>query len=360
MRRYAILFLVAVMFFLAAIAGTSFSFGANEKNSKPLQEITAYTSLPAETVSILSEAYEKQNNIRVNFTVLPKQELLQKIQDDAVSDPSVVKTVDIVLADSETLSSAAELNLLIPNATEKNDAVKNNFKDETDRWIGVWYDPIIFCANKDFLKKVPDFPDTWENLSKAEKVRVGITDFLAADASANLMFQMIGNFGDKKTYEILRGLHPKVVQYTKYLSNPVRQAGMGESDISIAVESEALRYIQEGYPLKIVYPADGTSYLLTGAGITTKDAIKNLAAKNFSDWLLSDEAQMTLQKNGFYFLSTNPNALAYKTFAGKNLVLLNRGQNFSEVERQNFLERWVKYIRFGVEGKETTNLEIGN
>ena len=347
MRQYTILFLITFMLVLSAVAGTAYKVGADEENSgKPLQEITAYTSLPAETVTILSEEYERQKKIRVNFTVLPQKELLQKIRDDAVSDPTVVKTVDVVLADSELLKQAADLNLLLPNATESNDAVKKTFKDETDRWIGVWYDPIIFCANKDFLKKVSDIPDTWDTLSKTEKVRVGITDFLAADASSNLMFQMIGNFGDQKTYEILRELHPKVVQYTKYLSNPVRQAGMGESDISIAVESETLRYIQEGYPLKIIYPADGTSYILTGVGITTADTMKNLAAKNFSDWLLSDDAQLTLQKNGFYFLPTNPGTLAYKSFAGKNLVLLDKSKTFSEVERQNFLERWIKYIRF--------------
>jgi len=334
------------MIVLAAMAGSAYKVGADEHFSKPVQEITAYTSLPAETVTILSEAYETENKVRVNFTVLSQAELLQKIKDDAVSDPAVVKTVDIVLTDSEVLKQAADLNLLLPNATETNDAVKNNFKDDADRWIGVWYDPMIFCANKDFLKKVTDIPDTWETLSKAEKVRVGITDFLAADASANLMFQMIGNFGDKKTYEILRGLHPKVVQYTKYLSNPVRQAGMGEADISIAVESETLRYMQEGYPLKIIYPADGTSYLLTGVGITTADAKKNLAAVNFADWLLTDDAQIILQKNGFYFLSTNPTTLAYKTFAGKNIALLDKSKTFSETEKQNFLERWVKYIRF--------------
>ena len=360
MRRYTILFLVMTMFFLAAALGTSSGIGAQEKNSEPLQEITAYTSLPAETVTLLSEAYENQTKVRVNFTVLSQKELLQKIQDDAVSDPTVVKTADIILADSETLKQAANLDLLIPSSTETNDAIKNNFKDEADRWIGIWYDPIIFCANKDFLKKIPDIPDSWETLSKTEKVRVGITDFLAADASSNLMFQMIGNFGDKKTYEILRGLHPKVVQYTKFLSNPVRQAGMGETDISIAVESETLRYIQEGYPLKIIYPADGTSCLLTGAGITTKDAMKNLAATNFSNWLLSDDAQMTLQKNGFYFLSTNPNSLAYKTFSKKNLNLFDSSKIFSETERKNFLERWVKYIRFGTQGEENKNLEIGN
>ena len=346
MRRYTILALTAFMLVLAAIAGMTFPVDADKKISgTPTAELTAYTTLPAETAAVLSETYERENNVRVNFVPMSSQEILQKIKDDSVSDPTVVRTVDIVLADSKILREAADLNLFKPYTSEINDAVKDNFKDAQDRWVGVWYDPIVFCVNKDYMRTTVNLPDTWDKLAKAEKIRIGITDFLAADASANLMFRMIGNFGDAKTYEILRGIHPKVVQYTKFLSNPVRQAGMGETDISIAVESETLRYLQEGYPLKIIYPADGTSCLLTGFAITTSDAAKSQVAAKFADWLLSDEAQLYLQANGFYFVPTNPQTLAYKSFAGKNLVLFNDQQNFSYEQQHAFLDRWIKDVR---------------
>ncbi|MBQ4404993.1 MAG: extracellular solute-binding protein [Selenomonadaceae bacterium] len=346
MRRYKILILTAFMLCLAALAGMTLPVDADKKTlGAPTAELTAYTTLPAETAAILSEVYERENKVRVNFMPMNSREILQEIKNDAVSDPTVVRTVDIVIADSKILREAAQLNLLTPYTSETNDAVKDIFKDEYDRWTGIWYDPIIFCANKDFLKTTVNLPDTWEKLSKAGKIRVGITDFLAAEASANLMFKMIGNFGDAKTYEILSGLHPKVVQYAKFLSNPVRQAGMGEVDISVAVESETLRYLQNGYPLKIIYPADGTSYLLTGFGITTTDAKKNLVAAKFADWLLSDEAQLYLQTNGFYFIPTNPQTLAYKSFAGKNLVLFDESQKFSEEQQRAYLDFWVKEIR---------------
>ena len=346
MRRYTILFLTAFMIVLAAVAGMAIPVDADKKTlGVPTAELTAYTTLPAETAAILSEVYERENHVRVNFVPMNSQDILQKIKDDAVSDPTVVQTVDVVIADSKILEQAAALNLLTPYSSETNDAVRRKFKDEHDRWIGVWYDPIVFCANKDFLRSTVDIPDTWEKLSKATNMRVGITDFLAADASANLIFQMIGNFGDAKTYEILSGIHPKVIQYAKFLSNPVRQAGMGEVDISVAVESETLRYLQNGYPLKIIYPADGTSYLLTGSAITTTDSAKNLVAAKFSDWLLSDEAQIYLQTNGFYFVPTNPQTLAYKSFAGKNLQLFDAQQNFSDQQRHAFLDRWINDVR---------------
>lgn len=346
MRRYTVLILTAFMLVLAAVAGTAFPVDAGKKTlGVPTAELTAYTTLPAETAAILSEVYERENKVRVNFVPMNSREILQNIRDDAVSDPTVVRTVDIVIADSKILREAADLNLLTPYTSETNDAVKEIFKDSQDRWVGIWYDPIIFCANRDYLKTTVDLPDTWEKLSAAGKIRVGITDFLAADASADLMFRMIENFGDAKTYEILSGLHPKVVQYAKFLSNPVRQAGMGEVDISVAVESETLRYLQNGYPLKIIYPADGTSYLLTGFAITTTDAAKNQVAAKFADWLLSDEAQLYLQTNGFYFIPTNPQTLAYKSFAGKNLSLLDNRQKFSEEQQHEFLERWIRDVR---------------
>lgn len=347
MRRYTILLLVGFMLILAAVAGAAFPVDADKKIfGVPSQELLAYTTLPPETLTILSETYEREKNVKINFVPLSSKELIQSLRNDSVSDPTVVKTADFILTDSKTLSTAADLNLLTPYISETNDAVKNNFKDEYDRWIGVWYDPIIFCINRDYLRTLNNIPATWEELAENKRARIGITDFLAADASSNLMFQMIGNFGEEKTYEILSGIHPRVVQYAKYLSNPVRQAGMGEADISIAVESETLRYMQNHYPLKIIYPEDGTACIITGVGISTNDSIKNPAAAKFADWLLSDDAQISLQKNGFYFLSTNPQTLAYKTFAGKNLVLFKNNPKFTEQQCYEFLDRWVKEVRF--------------
>lgn len=346
MRRCTIWILTAFLLVLAAVAGFMLPVDADKKTSGvPTAQLTAYTTLPAETAAILAEVYESEHKVRVNFVPMNPKQIIQNIRDDAVSDPTVVRTVDIVLADSNILHEAAELGLLKPYTSEANDAVRDAFKDEQDRWTGVWYDPIVFCANKDYLRTTVNLPDTWEKLSTTGRIRVGITDFLAAEASANLMIQMIGQFGDAKTYEILKGLHPKVVQYAKFLSNPVRQAGMGEVDVSVAVASETLRYLQNGYPLKIIYPADGTSWILTGFGITTDDAAKTQVAAKFADWLLGDEAQLYLQTNGFYFIPTNPQTLAYKSFAGKNLALFDNRPKYSYEQQLNFLYRWVNDVR---------------
>ena len=147
MRRYTIFVLTAVMIVLAAVAGFILPVDADKKNlNSPTAELTAYTTLPPETASVLAEVYERENHVRINFVPMNSQDILQEIKNDAVSDPTVVRTVDIVITDSKILQEAASLNLLTPYSSETNDAVRKKFKDEHDRWIGIWYDPIIFCA----------------------------------------------------------------------------------------------------------------------------------------------------------------------------------------------------------------------
>ena len=51
---------------------------------------------------------------------------------------------------------------------------------------------------------------------------------MAADAAANLYFSLLAAYGDQAAFRLMAALHPKVVQYVKFLSTPVRMAGMGE------------------------------------------------------------------------------------------------------------------------------------
>ena len=86
--------------------------------------------------------------------------------------------------------------------------------------------------------------------------------------------------------------------------------------------------------------------MLMGTGIAKSvPEQQTAAAEAFADWLLTDEAQQLLQRNGFYFMPTNPATLAYKSFAGKNLVLFDQSVEFTPQQRHDFLDRWVKYIR---------------
>ena len=345
MRRYTPLFLTAFALFLLVLAGAAYLAGAGGKEKQlARQDLVVLTTLPAETAQVLASAYEDATGIRVQFVPLSTDRIAARMKEQA--EVASAPRAALALTDSETLTQAAAKGYLVPYVSETNDMVADSLRQQGGFWTGVWYDPVVFCVSSDYLKTLKRIPDSWQALAKSD-ARVGITDFMAADASANLFYAMMAQYGDEATLSIWRAIHPRVVQYARYLSNPVRQVGMGEVDLSVAVESETLRYIHEGYPLRVIYPADGTAAIVTGTGVLLNNAPRELAAaRAFADWLLTDEAQLALQSKGFFFIPTNPATLAYKSFAGKNLVLFSAPQTFTKEQKKSLLDRWAREVRF--------------
>ena len=346
MKRNTLSIIVIALLVTIIAAGSAFlSSGTPAENRHPMQELVAYTSLPTEIAAVLSEEYEKEHNIRVNFVPLSPEQILNHLEEQAREEND--GRAALILTDRETLDRAAAAGYLVPYISERGDQVADSFRHPSRYWTGVWYDPIVFAVNQDYLRTHLDLPNSWQRLMQQRDIRIGTTDFMAADASSNLLYSMIAEYGEQRAFEIWRRIQPKIMQYSKYLHTPVRQAGMGEVDLSVAVLSETLRYVHDEYPIRILYPVDGTSAVIYGTGIAFRAAERDTrAAEVFADWLLTDEAQVSLAQHRFYFLTTNPTTLSYQMFAGKNINIFRNRPYFSKEEKEILLDRWIKEVRF--------------
>ena len=86
MRRYTSLLLTAFLLFLIVVAGSAYMAGAGrDAERRPMREITAYTTLPAEHAAILSAAYEQEYDIRINFVPLSSEAVLERLREQADS-----------------------------------------------------------------------------------------------------------------------------------------------------------------------------------------------------------------------------------------------------------------------------------
>lgn len=343
MRRYVpLLFIVCSILFIMAAVNTYWIYhtSSNQQVSVTQNKITVYTTLPTQIAAPIASEYEKLNKVKVNFVLVSQKDLLDKIKSNSLPNGQA----DIILADRDVLQQAADLNKLSAVSSEQEDVVAGTFKDKNNLWTGIWYDPVVFCANKDYLQDAPNIPTTWEKLTLDNNIRIGITDFLASDTSADLFYSLVGHYGEASALNFLRALHPRVLQYAKYLSTPVRMAGMGEVDLSVTMQSEAIKYLNNNYPLVLIYPENGTYFQLTGAGLL-QNAPDKTQSVQFMQWLLGDELQLCLQKNGFFFVPTNYSTLAYKTYAGKNLIAFTQNIALSNEQKAALLDAWVKTVR---------------
>lgn len=344
MRRYIPLLIIGLCVLFVVLASLLYmtqSVGKKQVADKFIpvtKTLTVYTTIPVEMASIIANEYQKEANIQVNFIPVSKDELLNHFQQDDIEN------IDMVLTDSRVLENLSDANKLTSNISEEEDIVNEQFKDKNNSWIGVWYDPIVFCYNLDYVKNNWHIPLTWDELAQNNNIKIGMTDFMVASAAANVLYSLSEDKNVENTMMLMQQIHPKVVRYAKYLSTPVRMVGMGEADIAVSVQSEAIRYINDNYPLNIIYPKDGTAYQLTAVGIV-KDSKQQVEANHFIKWLLGDDVQISLQKNRYYYVPTNYTSLTYKEFAGKNIKFLTKNNVFDDNARKAILDEWVTNIR---------------
>jgi iron(III) transport system substrate-binding protein len=341
MRRYLPILLIAFFVLVTIITGsTSLQGYADEQNpEKNIKSINVYTTLPIEQLSILAQEYERTQKVRINLVPLSESNLLARIKDEITAPQA-----DVIIANRTLLEQLQKIKVLKPYTSEQTDIIPERFKDENNYWTGIWYDPMVFAVNRDYLKTLPKAPTKWSDLTQDSKCRIGITDFLAAEASANLFYTLVSANGEVQTFSYLKKLHPQIVQYAKFLTTPIRMAGMGEVDIAIATQSETIRYMNDKFPIALLYPEDGTSFVLTGSALIA--GTKNeLEANQFIDWLLQDTAQSILYTNGFYLIPTNSETVISKYYDTKNIKLLDEKEDFSIEQKSQLLDKWVKTVR---------------
>ncbi len=343
MRRYAPLFLISCFILFTTVLGLTYLSGhADKKLPENSNSITIYTTLPAEQVSLLAQDFERDHKIHVNIVLLSNQDLITRLEAEKETPQA-----DVVLADQALLIQLKQMNLLEPCFSEQIDLVPEQFVDADNYWTGLWYDPIIFAANQDFIRTRTVDIGTWNDLVTKEdgpKIRLGITDFMTADASATILHTMVALKGEPEALSFFKKIHPQIVQYAKFLTTPIRMVGLGECDVAIAVQSETIRYINDGFPIKILYPEDGTAFHLTGAALVKK-ATRQTDSIILIDWLLQDNAQWTMQKNKYYFVPVNPESQMVKNLAMKNLELWEAVPKLTAKEKQKLMDTWVQTVR---------------
>lgn len=344
MRRYIPLLLVGLCILFVILAMLLYTTQiVGQKNQKEfipvMKTLTVYTTMPADMATIIAEQYKRESNIQVNFVQMSSEELQQKL-----IDKNEAGGADLIIADSQLLEKIAQREILTGNISEQEDIVAERFKSPVNQWIGIWYDPIVFCYNLDYVKNNWYVPTSWEELAYTPQIKIAMTDFTVASASSNVLYSLIENKGDEYTFALLKSLHGKMQRYAKYLSTPVRMVGMAEADVAIAVQSEALRYIHDDYPLTIIYPENGTTYQLTAVGILSASR-QQAESADFIKWLLGDEVQMELQRHQYYYVPTNYGSLTYKEFAGKNIAFMEKYTILDDINKKIYLDRWVRDIR---------------
>ncbi|CAM3906987.1 ABC transporter substrate-binding protein [Xenorhabdus thuongxuanensis] len=253
-------------------------------------------------------------------------------------------------------SQAGEMDLLHPYRSSNLDQTMPQFRDPAKRkgnYSSAVYMGILgFGVNTDRLKekKLP-IPKCWKDLTKPEyKGEIQIADPQSSGTSYTALATFIQLWGENEAFDYLKKLNSNISQYTKSGIAPARNTARGETAIGIGFLHDYSLEVENGAPMKLMAPCEGTGYEIGGVSII-KNARNIDNAKLFVDWVLSKEAQeLSWKKGQSYQILINTTAEASPmTLKSDELNLINYDMEKygSNEVRKELINKWLTEVKMG-------------
>lgn len=292
------------------------------------------------------EAFSKKYNVKTSHIRGGTGSILAKIEAEKANPQADVwygGTLD-------PHSQAGEMGLLEPYKSPNLQYIPDTLKDPAKRkgnyTSAIYLGVLGFGVNKERLDKLGiPIPKCWKDLTDPRfHLEIQSADPQSSGTAYTALATFIQLWGEDEAFNYLKALHKNVSQYTKSGNTATRNTARGEAAIGIGFLHEHSIEKQNGAPVELIVPCEGTGYEIGGVSIL-KGARNMDNAKLFVDWALSKEAQeLSWQKGESHQILTNqtakqsPYALDFKSI---NLINYDFDKYGSADERKRLIDKWV-------------------
>lgn len=308
--------LLAMLMVMATAAGcgnaATGSDGSQEgdgqdKKEPAYKELTVYSALPETELPFYFNAFTQDTGIEVNYVRLSAGEMLTRVKAEA-SNPNASVMYG---GSTDNYIAAAKDGLLEPYSSPELANVPDEYKDPEGNWSPFYVGALSFACNKDWFEKNNlEYPKTWEDLLKPEfKGQISMAHPSTSGTSFTILATIVQLMGEDKAWDYLGKLNKNVRQYTKSGSAPPMEVALGEAAIALTFSHDGLKPANEGYPIEVVFPEDGTGYEVGAIALIKNGAEEEQEnAKLFVDWVLSQRGQECFIESKSNRLPINVNA----------------------------------------------------
>ncbi|MGL5764193.1 MAG: extracellular solute-binding protein [Sarcina sp.] len=309
------------------------------------KSLTIYSALEEEQINeYISEFRELYPEIKVNIIMDSHGVISAKV----ISEGNNAKADVIWGLSAINMIDLKEKNLISPYKTENFELINKRFidKDELPSWTGLTVTETAFVVNYKELERLKiDIPKSFDDLL-SEKYK-GLITMPNPASSGTGYFTVAGilqTMGEQRGWEYLGKLHENIGMYTHSGSKPAKFAASGEYPIGISFGYRAVKQMNDGDPVKAIFPKEGSGWDLESIALTNKSKIKE-ESKIFMEWAVSKEAMNLYSSNtAVTSIATDKNAInGYeKDPLGQ---LIENDIEWSSKNRSKILKEWER--RYG-------------
>ena len=254
------------------------------------KQVVVYTSNEDTLNRLVFGAFEQKTGIKVQPVSAGSGVVIKRIQSEKDRPQG-----DVIWGVSRSL---LETNAQYFDAyRSKNvDAIPAQYRDAKDLWIGNNLHMLVILQNTKLLP-ADQGPKSWADLADPKwKGKIAFTDPAnsgSAYSTATLMVSLFGggDAGWNKTAQVFANM--KLLNRSSLVFQGV---GNGEYPLGVSLEYAGYLWASNGAPVKVVYPADGTTAQMEGCAMI-KGGPNTEAAKAFVDFVnQKDTRELILSK----------------------------------------------------------------
>lgn len=142
-------------------------------------------------------------------------------------------------------------------------------EDNGNHWVTWERQAGAIIVNRDILDKYGlEAPTSYEDLLKPEyKGLVAMPDPKSSGTGYFFYKSWVNAMGTEGALAYVDALHGNLKQFTESGSGPIKMLKQGEVAVGLALTFQAVSEMNDGQPLEIIFPEDGSPYSLTGTGM---------------------------------------------------------------------------------------------
>ncbi len=256
------------------------------------KKLVVYSANDSTLNDLVFAAFAKETGIQVEPVAAGSGVLVRRLQSEKARPQA-----DILWGVSRSLLETNK-SLFEAYASKNKDATPADYRDPGDLWIGNNLHLLVILQN---TKLVPEGqgPKSWSDLLDPKwKGKIAFTD-PANSGSAYATVTMLvdlwggGDAGWKKVGELFRNM--KVLNRSSLVFQGV---GNGEYPLGISLEYAGPLWASNGAPVKVVYPADGTTASMEGVAVI-KGGPNTDNAKVYVDYINRKDVREMILKATF-------------------------------------------------------------